>query len=103
MSCYVRWRWEVHLLSTGACFDTGGTVSSELSRFGVTGESFSGSTDPHSAGNGSIMRLAPMPLSFASNPEQAIAMSAANSRTTHGTEAAVDAWLHSYGCSAGRK
>jgi ADP-ribosylglycohydrolase len=72
----------------------GGTVSSALSRFEVTGESFSGSTDPHSAGNGSIMRLAPMPLSFASNPEQAIAVSAASSRTTHGTETAVDAWVH---------
>ena len=49
MSCYVRWQWEGHLSSTGACFDTGGTVSSARSRFEVTGESFSGSTDPHAA------------------------------------------------------
>ena len=91
MSRYVRWWRQGHLSSTGACFDIGGTVSSALSRFEVTGEPFSGSTDPHSAGNGSIMRLAPVPLFFASNPEQAIAMSAESSRTTHGTETAVDA------------
>jgi ADP-ribosyl-[dinitrogen reductase] hydrolase len=91
MSCYVRWWRQGHLSSTGACFDIGGTVSSALSRFEVTGEPFSGSTDPHSAGNGSIMRLAPVPLFFASNPEKAIAMSAESSRTTHGTETAVDA------------
>jgi ADP-ribosylglycohydrolase len=91
MSRYLRWWREGHLSSSGACFDIGGTVSSALSRFELTGETFSGSTDPHSAGNGSIMRLAPVPLFFASNPEQAIAMSAESSRTTHGTETAVDA------------
>ena len=91
VSRYVRWWRQGHLSSTGACFDIGGTVSSALSRFEVTGEPFSGSTDPHSAGNGSIMRLAPVPLFFTSNPEQAIAMSAESSRTTHGTETAVDA------------
>ena len=37
------------------------------------------------------MRLVPIPLYFANNPEQAIAMSAESSRTTHGTETAVDA------------
>ena len=49
MSRYVRWWREGHLSSTGACFDIGGTVSSALSRFEVTGESFSGSTDPDAA------------------------------------------------------
>ena len=91
MKRYVRWWREGHLSSNGACFDIGGTVRSALSRFEASGEPFSGSTDPQSAGNGSIMRLAPVPLYFANDPEQAIAMSAESSRTTHGTETAVDA------------
>jgi ADP-ribosylglycohydrolase len=91
MKRYVRWWREGHLSSNGVCFDIGGTVRSALSRFDVSGEPFSGSTDPQSAGNGSIMRLVPVPLFFASTPEQAIAMSAESSRTTHGAETAVDA------------
>nr|WP_281797083.1 ADP-ribosylglycohydrolase family protein [Desulforhabdus amnigena] len=42
------------------------------------------STHPHSAGNGSIMRLAPVPLFFAGKPKEAIEKSALSSRTTHG-------------------
>src|SRR5437667_196014 len=51
----------------------------------------SGSTDPSSAGNGSLMRLAPIVLAFASNPREAVDMAAASSRTTHGAPEAVDA------------
>ena len=91
MKRYVRWWREGHLSSNGVCFDIGTTVRNALSRFEASGEPFSGSTDPHSAGNGSIMRLAPVPLYFANDPEQAIAMSAESSRTTPGTETAVDA------------
>ena len=91
MKRYVRWWREGHLSSNGVCFDIGATVRSALSHFEATGEPFSGSTDPQSAGNGSIMRLAPVPLYFANDPEQAIAMSAESSRMTHGTETAVDA------------
>jgi ADP-ribosyl-[dinitrogen reductase] hydrolase len=91
MSRYVRWSREGHLSSNGVCFDIGGTVKSALLRFEASGEPFSGSTDPHSAGNGSIMRLAPVPLFFARDPKQAISMSGMSSRTTHGAQTAVDA------------
>ena len=91
MQRYVRWWRQGHLSSTGGCFDIGGTVRSALSRFEATGEPFSGSTDSHSAGNGSIMRLAPVPLFFAKDPKQAISMSGMSSRTTHGAQTAVDA------------
>jgi ADP-ribosylglycohydrolase len=91
MSRYVRWWRQGHLSSTGTCFDIGGTVSSALVRFEASGEPFSGSTDPNSAGNGSIMRLAPVPLLYAQDPEQAILMSEESSRTTHGAQTAVDA------------
>jgi ADP-ribosyl-[dinitrogen reductase] hydrolase len=91
MSRYVRWWREGHLSSTGVCFDIGGTVSSALARFEASDEPMSGSKDPHSAGNGSIMRLVPVPLFYAGDPEQAIVMSAESSRTTHGARTAVDA------------
>ena len=42
-------------------------------------------------GNGSIMRLAPVPMFYAANPLEAIEKSGDSSRTTHGAAAVVDA------------
>ena len=89
MSRYVNWwRWG-HLSSTGGCFDIGITVRAALARFEATGEPFAGSTDPQTAGNGSLMRLAPVVLASA-DEAQAVAMAASSSRTTHGAPEAVD-------------
>ena len=88
---YVRWWKEGRLSSTGKCFDIGSATREALSRFIKTRQPFCGSTDPGKAGNGSIMRLAPVPMFFANNPAVAIAMAADSSRTTHGAPAAVDA------------
>jgi len=88
---YLRWFREGYLASNGRCFDIGGTTRQALLRFEHTREPYCGSTDHHSAGNGSIMRLAPVPLFFAANPEEAIARSADSSRTTHGARTCVDA------------
>lgn len=88
---YLQWYQVGHLSSTGECFDIGNTVQKALMRFERTGEPYCGSTAPRSAGNGSIMRLAPVPLFFAQNPEKAIEMSGESSRTTHGAATAVDA------------
>lgn len=88
---YVRWKREGHLSSNETCFDVGATVRSALARFERTSNAWSGSTDEFSAGNGSIMRLAPVPLFFARDPETAIARAADSSRTTHGAAEAMDA------------
>jgi ADP-ribosylglycohydrolase len=88
---YVRWYRQGHLSSTGRCFDIGNTVREALLRFEGTREPYCGSTDPMSAGNGSIMRLAPVPLFYARSPQEAIEQSGQSSRTTHGASAAVDA------------
>jgi len=88
---YVRWFREGHLSSTGRCFDIGSTTRKALLLFEETGEPYCGSTDPSSAGNGSIMRLAPVPLFFASRPEEAIERCTDSSRTTHGAATAIDA------------
>jgi len=88
---YTRWCRHGHLSSTGVCFDIGNTVSGALARFERAGEPYCGSSDPMTAGNGSLMRLAPVPMSFAHNPQWAIRMSGDSSRTTHGAREAIDA------------
>jgi ADP-ribosyl-[dinitrogen reductase] hydrolase len=88
---YVHWWREGYLSSTGTCFDIGSTVRSALTHFLQTRASYPGPTDSRTAGNGSIMRLAPVVLYFARQPEQAIHFAAESSRTTHGAIEAVDA------------
>ena len=63
MERYVRWWTEGHLSSTDRCFDIGSTVSDALQRFRHSGDPWSGSTDPFSACNGSIMDLPRSPCS----------------------------------------
>lgn len=91
MERYVRWYRQGYMSSTGRCFDIGITTSSSLRHFSTTNEAFAGSDDPYSAGNGSIMRLAPVPMFFFSDLTQAREMSAESSRTTHGTQECLDA------------
>jgi len=91
ISRYVRWFRHGHLSSTGVCFDIGNTVRNALVNFERTGNPQSGSTDFYSAGNGSIMRLAPVPMFYAQNLEAAVRNSGLSSITTHRNRAAVDA------------
>ncbi|MGF1655563.1 MAG: ADP-ribosylglycohydrolase family protein [Verrucomicrobiales bacterium] len=91
MKRYVKWWREGYLSSTGSCFDIGNTVQSSLRKYQETGNPFSGSTAAMSAGNGSLMRLAPIPLFYFSKPEEAIYRAAESSRTTHGAVACMDA------------
>lgn len=88
---YVRWYRQGHLSSTGDCFDIGTTTVGALHRFEQTHEPFCGSENPHAAGNGSIMRLAPVPLFFSNQPAEGIEKSGQSSRTTHGARVCVDA------------
>jgi ADP-ribosylglycohydrolase len=64
MERYCRWWQDGQLSCTGRCFDIGITVSAALSKYTETDDPFSGSVDPHTAGNGSLMRLAPIPLAY---------------------------------------
>lgn len=91
MERYVLWWREGHLSSTGACFDIGGTIRGALGRYLHTREPFSGSTDERSAANGSIMRLAPVPIFFHREPDKAVQLSGESSRTTHALAICVDA------------
>jgi ADP-ribosyl-[dinitrogen reductase] hydrolase len=98
---YVRWYREGHLSSIGSCFDIGGTIASALRKFEKTRDPYCGSTNAHTAGNGSIMRLAPVPLFYAADSLQSIAKSGDSSRTTHGAATCVDACRYMGGLIAG--
>ncbi len=88
---YVQWWREGYLSSIDECFDIGNTTSEALSKFEKTQQPYCGSTAPWTAGNGSIMRLAPVPLFYAKRPLEAIEKSGESSRTTHQATIAIDA------------
>ena len=91
MRRYCRWQDEGYMSSNGTCFDIGGTVSQALARYRQTGNPYSGSTSVWSAGNGCIMRLAPVPMYFWSDREKAVGYSNLSARTTHGAAECVQA------------
>lgn len=91
MQRYCRWWHEGYLSSTGDCFDIGNTVSHALRRYKATENPHAGSTDPDIAGNGSIMRLAPVPLFYEHDIDAAERYAAESSLTTHGAIECVDA------------
>ena len=91
MNRYLNWYLNGYLSSTGKCFDIGGTIRQALERFKATGKPMSGSTHPSSAGNGSLMRLAPVPMFYAPSKTKARSYAAKSSRTTHAAKECVDA------------
>ncbi len=98
---YLRWYREGHLSSTGRCFDIGNTTRTALVRFENNPQPYCGSADKYSEGNGSVMRLAPVPLFYALAPKQAVDKSGESSRTTHGTQNTIDACRYLGGLIAG--
>jgi ADP-ribosyl-[dinitrogen reductase] hydrolase len=87
---YCRWQEQGYLSSTGRCFDIGNTVHRALNRFRATGDPFSGDTDPNSAGNGCIMRLAPVVMFHYPDVDAAIHWAGESSRTTHAAPECVE-------------
>lgn len=90
MQRYVRWWKEGHWSSTGRCFDIGTTTAKALAKFVETGEPMCGGREPDKAGNGSLMRLAPVVLYYAADAGEAIRVAGESSRTTHGARACID-------------
>jgi len=91
MNRYCNWYRHGYLSSTGTCFDIGNTVRQALERYLDGGPAFSGSADPRAAGNGSLMRLAPVAMYYAHRPEGLADRAADSSRTTHAAAEALDA------------
>lgn len=101
LETYCRWHRQGHLSSTGRCFDIGGTTWEALTTFERTRAAYPGPTADYTAGNGSLMRLAPVPMLYAKHPFSAIEFAARSSRTTHGADECVDACRYFAGLIVG--
>ena len=67
----------------------GGNISISMDEFMHEQNPFTATEDQFNNGNGSLMRLAPLPVALSDQPEKAIEQSGEHSRTTHnGVEAA---------------
>jgi ADP-ribosyl-[dinitrogen reductase] hydrolase len=88
---YVRWYRTGYLSSTGRCFDIGNTTRRALETFERSGDPHAAPADAQSAGNGSLMRLAPVPMFYSADLDAAVARSAESSRTTHQAQECLDA------------
>jgi ADP-ribosyl-[dinitrogen reductase] hydrolase len=91
MARYANWYEWGYWSSTGICFDIGLTTKGAIHQFLLTGEALSGSADPDTAGNGSLMRLAPIALRFGHDEQLVQEMAALSSRTTHAATECLDA------------
>ncbi|MBZ0187742.1 MAG: ADP-ribosylglycohydrolase family protein [Candidatus Obscuribacterales bacterium] len=91
MERYLKWYHNGHLSSQGWCFDVGTINRKALLTFESTRQNYCGLNDEKSASNGSIMRLAPVPLAFAAQPTKALDYAGDSSRTTHAHPWCIDA------------
>ena len=91
MERYWRWGNEGYNSTRDRAFGVGKTVAKAMARFLKTGEPFSGLTDPNSAGNGSIMRLAPVVMFYLNDRKRAMHFAGESSRTTHQATEAIEA------------
>lgn len=87
---YCRWQEEGYLSSTGQCFGIGRTVAAALENYRKNGNPFAGSVCPQTAGNGSLMRLAPVVLFYYPDREQILHYAVESSRVTHAAPEAVE-------------
>lgn len=94
MERYVNWRDNGYMSSRGEgsrCVDIGNTTTNSLDKFLETGEPYAGPIENDTSGNGSIMRLAPIPLFYGGDALDTFAFAGQSSRTTHGSDACIDA------------
>lgn len=83
MARYANWYEWGYWSSTGHCFDIGLATKAAIRRFLASRDPLAGSPDPDQGGNGSLMRLAPVPMFFGDDEQQLQQMAELSSRTTH--------------------
>jgi ADP-ribosylglycohydrolase len=91
---YVAWSNTGEYSVNGRCFDIGTTTSSALYRFGQSGDARTSGV-PTGSGNGSIMRLAAVPIRFAAlfpgQIDKLSQLAAESSLTTHASPQSLSA------------
>ncbi len=101
MDRYLQWRRQGYLSAYGRPIGIGRTVSDSLDRYEASGDPMAGPDGPQTAGNGSLMRLAPVPMYLLHDGMRAIELAARMSKTTHGAREAVDACRYMTGLIVG--
>lgn len=91
MRRFVAWAEDGAYSCTGHCFDIGIITRNSLGYFQRTGDPFAGSPAPDRAGNGSLMRVAPVAIRALNDAHSADELARQQSRTTHGATQAVEA------------
>lgn len=91
---YLSWWRRGEYSVNGTCFDIGMTVAAALGRFEESCDSrSSGNRSDHASGNGSIMRLAPVPIAhrglFPGRVEELARLAAESSLPTHASPACL--------------
>ena len=90
MERFAAWAKRGEYSCTGTCFDIGIATAKAIAAFERSGDPIAGSTDPRSAGNGSLMRLAPAVLHGLARGDTRQA-ARRQSAVTHAAPACLDA------------
>jgi ADP-ribosyl-[dinitrogen reductase] hydrolase len=91
MNRFTKWFEEGAYSSTGRCFDIGTTTRAALRRWQKSGNPVAGASSPDTAGNGSLMRLAPVAMRHWQDRERLRDVAERQSCTTHAARSAIDA------------
>jgi ADP-ribosyl-[dinitrogen reductase] hydrolase len=75
----------------GRCFDIGNATRTAIERFIGDGNPSAGSEDGDTAGNGSLVRLAPLAIYCAGDVKEARTMAKSQSRATHSAQECLEA------------
>jgi len=101
MQRYAKWYREGYMSVKGRCFDIGNTTRRSIEAYEKTGIPYSDSSNTGTASNGSLMRLAPVPMAYSMHPKKAVEYCANSSRTTHASIEAVDSCAYFGGLIVG--
>jgi len=83
MRNFVQWRQTGFMSHNSKCFDIGTTTQEALNNYIADGNPYAGRTEDWSSGNGSIMRLAPIPIFYNRNINECIKYGELQGNITH--------------------
>lgn len=94
MDRYWLWGDEGYNSTRSRAFGVGKTVAKSLMRYKRSGSPYSGSEAPETAGNGSLMRIAPIAIYFSKDRADALKYAELSSKTTHAAEECIQACVY---------
>jgi ADP-ribosyl-[dinitrogen reductase] hydrolase len=90
MNRYIRWFDEGYMSCKPKGFGIGKQTARAIGRYMKSKDPFAGSTHPEQAGNGALMRIAPVPMFYFPDIDTSIKMAIDSSRTTHACDEVVE-------------